>query len=272
MVKAVIPKDRKPLSQLSPLYKAARRSKTNFKNRDVPVRRKRKNKSKTKASNRHDSSRYQHKNTLLTVSKKKQYDGRINSKQDFTRIISNRKQKQFRSDSLQIEIEFQEKLRVLKEQAKHDRFGQQHKHLPQNIMNSGFYSKIFCLHEEYFGKICESDLSYGSILKLIKAEYDKQFKLAGRTDYGSSIIDSYTKEINALEGSLEKEKETNKTLQNEIARLKETIMQQDCTRTLTPPSTNNVNDDIHQPQRMKGVYRITTLLFILLSDLRKKRQ
>ena len=39
--------------------------------------------------------------------------------------------------------QFQEKLRVLKEQAKHDRFGQQHKHLPQNIMNSGFYSKIF---------------------------------------------------------------------------------------------------------------------------------
>ena len=36
------PKDRKPLSQLSPLYKAARRSKTNLKNRDVPVRRKRK--------------------------------------------------------------------------------------------------------------------------------------------------------------------------------------------------------------------------------------
>ena len=70
-------------------------------------------------------------------------------------------------------------------------------------MSSGFYSKIFRLHEEYFGKICESDLSYGSILKLIKAEYDKQFKLAGRTDYGSSIIDSYTKEINALEGSLE---------------------------------------------------------------------
>ena len=128
------PKDRKPLSQLSPLYKAARRSKTNLKNRDVPVRRKRKNKSKTKASNRHDSSRYQHKNKLLTVSKEKQYDGRINSKQDFTRIISNRKQKQFRSDSLQIEIEFQEKLRVLKEQAKHVRFGQRHKHLPQNIM------------------------------------------------------------------------------------------------------------------------------------------
>ena len=246
------PKDRKPLSQLSPLYKAVRRSKTNFKNRDVPVRRKRKNKAKTKASIRHDSSRYQHKNTLLTVSKKKQHNSRINSKQNFTGVISNRKQKQFRSDSLQIEIEFQEKLRVLKEQAKHDRFGQQHKHLPQNIMSSGFYSKIFRLHEEYFGKICESDLSYGSILKLIKAEYDKQFKLAGRTDYGSSIIDSYTNEINTLKESLEKEKETNKTLENEIARLKETIMQQDHTKTLTPPSTNNVNDDIQQPQHVKG--------------------
>ena len=244
-------KGKKPASQLSPLYKAVRRTKTNFTTTNVVRKKRGKGKKKLikKQRNNNNNNRQQQQQLL----QQKQHFI-INTKPPTINNVfakSNTTKKPFRSDSLQIQIEFQEKLRILKEQAKHDRFGIEQQNIPQNINKTGFYSKIFALHEEYFGKICENDLSYGHILKLIKGEYDKQFQLAGKTDHGKKIIQNCQQELKNVNQMLKKEQNENKTLKEEISRLNEEMellqqrqqqqqqqQEQEYSKTL-PLSTNN---------------------------------
>jgi len=262
-------KERKPISQLSPLYKSVRRTKTNFTTANITLKKKGKVKAKktiSKKKYKNIVNEKQQQQKMKNITHRNKSNENIATNNKF--ILSNKVRKQnaflpsknitnkaFRSDSLQMQIEFQEKLRKLKEQAKHDRFGIQEQNLPQNINRTGFYSKIFALHEEYFEKICENDLSYGQLLKQIKNEYDKQFRLAGKTDHGYQIVQSCQEELKNVNEMLINEKTGKKLLKEEITRIKEMLeLQKQANQTKTPPLSLNKSIPKQRLQQREQTY------------------
>lgn len=198
-------KSRKPLTQLSPLSKGVRAN-TNF---TVNSKKKKKKtvKGKGKRAVRAKPSRQKRPAQKIAHSSSAKRITHSYTAPNLHEITSKfGPGNNFRSDALQLEIAFKEKLRAFQQQESNNRFGPS----PQRL---GYYSQKFRTIEEYFDKICQVDQSYGRILKVIKKEYDEQIRQVGRTESDLSIVDELRRDMKTMAEALEVQRRNEK--QNE---------------------------------------------------------
>jgi hypothetical protein len=177
----------------------------------------------------------------------------------------------YRSASIDLEIEFREKIRKVKQHTENARFG-------PGPMELGIDSEIFRVHQEYFERVCESDQTYGCLLQIIKAEYDRQLKHLGWHAGDASVAELLQSELKKVSQLYEDEIKTNRVLKERLEYLQKELNSQKEHMFQSPSTTPEIKTPSPGPKAGKwtesstGNNRIRSTTYVSPTEVKELRE